>query len=132
MTDPNAMIVRDFLTALATPDTEHAVSLLSPDVEWLNTGLPTFRGRRVHGMIRDMERRNVGFGVEIHAIAADGDVVLTDRTDSLWKGPVRSDFWVCGTFTVRDGLITRWDDHFSAGNLLKGLVTGTLGSLRRG
>jgi limonene-1,2-epoxide hydrolase len=35
-------------------------------------------------------------------------------------------FWVCGTFTVRDGLIVKWDDHFSFGNLLGGLVGGTL------
>ena len=119
-------VVREFLEALAEPDTELATSLLSPDIEWLNTGLPTFRGSRVHGMLRDMERRNVGFDVEIHHIAADGDVVLTDRTDILMKGRVRTAFWVCGTFTVRDGVIVRWDDHFSTGNLLKGLITGTL------
>jgi limonene-1,2-epoxide hydrolase len=125
-------VVRDFLEALAEPDIERATSLLSPDIEWLNTGLPTFRGRRVHGMVRDMERRNVGFGVVIHHIAADGDVVLTDRTDILTKGKVRTEFWVCGTFTVVDGLITRWDDHFSTGNLLKGLITGTLRGLGSG
>ena len=128
-------VVRDFLEALAVPDTERAVSLLAPDIEWLNTGLPTFRGPRVHGMLRDMEKRKVGFDVEIHHIAADGDVVLTDRTDVLIFGKVRTAFWVCGTFTVADGLITRWDDHFSTGNLLKGLVTGTfrgLGSGRSG
>jgi len=125
-------VVRDFLEALAEPDTERATSLLSPDIEWLNTGLPTFRGRRVHGMIRDMERRKVGFDVVIHHIAADGDVVLTDRTDVLMKGRVRTEFWVCGTFTVVDGLITRWDDHFSTGNLLKGLITGTFRGLGSG
>ena len=128
-------VVRDFLDALAEPDSERAVSLLSPDVVWLNTGLPTFRGRRVHGMLRDMERRNVGFDVVIHHIAADGDVVLTDRTDILMKGRVRTEFWVCGTFTVSDGLITRWDDHFSTGSLLKGLVKGSfrgLGTARSG
>ena len=128
-------VVRDFLEALAEPDSDRAVSLLSDDVEWLNTGLPTFRGRKVHGMLRDMERRSVGFDVVIHHIAADGDVVLTDRTDILMKGRVRTEFWVCGTFTVSEGLITRWDDHFSTGNLLKGLVKGSfrgLGTARSG
>ena len=123
MTDANIAVVRDFLEALAVPDTARALSLLDPDVEWRNTGLPTFRGKRVHGMIRDMERRKVGFGVEIHAIAEEGDTVLTDRTDYLWKGPFKTGFWVRGTFTVRDGLITVWDDAFSMGNLLKGFVT---------
>ena len=116
----NAAVVRDFLEALAVPDIERAVALLGTDVEWRNTGLPTFRGKRVFGMLQDMERRRVGFGVEIHAIAAHGDVVLTDRTDYLWKGPIKTGFWVRGTFTVRDGLITVWDDAFSLGNLLKG------------
>ncbi|HET7689892.1 MAG TPA: limonene-1,2-epoxide hydrolase family protein [Nocardioidaceae bacterium] len=116
-------IVREFLEAMAEPDTARATSLLAPDVEWRNTGLPTFRGKRVHGMIRDMERRKIGFGVDLHAIAAHGDTVLTDRKDYLWKGPLRTGFWVRGTFTVRDGLITVWDDAFSMGGLLKGFVT---------
>jgi limonene-1,2-epoxide hydrolase len=122
MTDANIAVVRELLEALAVPDIPRASALLAPDVEWLNTGLPTFRGERVRGALRDMEKRGIGFGVEIHAIAADGDRVLTDRTDYLSKGPLRTGFWVGGTFTLRDGLITRWDDHFSFGSLLKGFV----------
>ncbi len=125
-----AEVVRDFLEAIAVPDTVRALSHLDPDVEWLNTGLPTVRGRRVHAVLRDMERRRVGFGVTIHAIAAEGDTVLTDRTDVLQVGRLRTEFWVCGTFTVRGGLITRWDDHFSAGNVLVGFVRGTTRALR--
>jgi len=121
--DANIAVVREFLEALAVPDTERALELLALDIEWRNTGLPTFRGKRVFGMLADMERRRVGFGVEIHAIAAEGDLVLTDRTDYLWKGPLKTGFWVRGTFTVRDGLITVWDDAFSVGNLLKGFFT---------
>lgn len=115
-------MVSDFLEALAVPDTERALGLLAPDVEWRNTGMPTFRGKRVFAMLRDMEKRGVGFGVEIHAMAGQGDVVLTDRTDYIWKGRLKTGFWVRGTFTVRDGLITVWDDAFSLGNLLKGFV----------
>ena len=116
----NVAVVRSFLEALAVPDIEQAVALLSTDVEWRNTGLPTFRGKRVFSMIQDMDRRGIGFSVELHAIAAHGDVVLTDRTDYLWKGPIKTGFWVRGTFTVRDGLITVWDDAFSMGSMLKG------------
>lgn len=123
MTEAPVDVVRDFLEALAEPDTARAVSLLDVDIEWRNTGLPTFRGKRVHAMIRDMERRRIGFGVDLHAIAAHGDTVLTDRKDYLWKGPLRTGFWVRGTFTVRDGLITVWDDAFSMGGFLKGFVT---------
>ncbi|MCX6399331.1 MAG: nuclear transport factor 2 family protein [Propionibacteriales bacterium] len=123
MTTANIAVVRDFLEALAVPDSDRALALLSPDVEWRNTGLPTFRGKRVFAMVRDMERRGLGFGVDIHAIAAGEDGrVLTDRTDHLWKGPVKTGFWVRGTFTVRDGLITVWDDAFSLTNLLLGFL----------
>jgi len=123
MTDDNVAVVRGFLEALAAPDTKLATSLLAPDVEWRNTGLPTFRGERVHGMLQDMERRRIGFDVTIHSIAGDGETVLTDRTDYLRLGPLRTGFWVCGTFTVKQGLITKWDDHFSLGGFLKGFVT---------
>ena len=39
--------------------------------------------------------------------------VLTDRTDVLRKGKWETSFWVRGTFEVRDGRITLWDDAFS-------------------
>ncbi len=123
MSDTNVDVVRDFLELLALPDTKRATGLLSPDVEWLNTGLPTIRGRRVHTALRDMERRRIGFDARLHSIAGDGETVLTDRTDYLRWGPLKTGFWVCGTFTVRDGQITRWDDHFSMAGVLKGFVT---------
>lgn len=125
MTEPNIAVVRDFLHALAVPDVETALALLDPDVEWLNSGLPTFRGRRVFGMLKDMQRRGVGFDVDIEHIAATEDgVVLTDRTDVLEKGPLRTAFRVCGTFTLREGRIVRWDDQFSTGGLLLGFLKG--------
>lgn len=118
----NVSVVTDFLEALAVPDTERALASLSPDIVWRNTGLPTFRGERVLAVLRDMEKRGIGFGVEVHAIAEHGDMVLTDRTDHLWKGPLKTAFWVRGTFTIRDGLIDVWDDAFSMGNLFKGFI----------
>jgi limonene-1,2-epoxide hydrolase len=122
----NAGIVSDFLAAMAEGDGKRAAGLLDPQVEWRNTGLPTLRGNRAIQMIRSMEDSRISFDVVVHAIAAEGDTVLTDRTDVLAIGPVRTRFWVCGTFKLRDGLIVTWDDHFSFGNFLKGLLAGTL------
>lgn len=130
MSAADVAVVRNFLYALAEPDLDVALGLLAPDVEWRNTGVPTFRGRRVHAMMRDMVKRRIGFGVEIHAIASDGERVLTDRTDALALGKVRTEFRVCGTFEVRDGQITLWDDHFAMGGLLGGFVKGTRKALR--
>jgi len=114
----NAAIVQDFLDALEDRQLDRALALLDREVEWLNTGLPTLRGARVRGALRQMDRRGIGFRVDHHAIAEDGEVVLTDRTDYLRVGPVENAFWVRGTFVVRDGLIVRWDDAFGWGAFL--------------
>jgi limonene-1,2-epoxide hydrolase len=127
----SAAVVRSFLTLLEEGRAEEAVALLSPEVAWCNTGMPTFRGRRVHAMLRDMERRAVGFRVDLHHIAENGEIVLTDRTDHLSYKRWTSSFWVCGTFEVRDGLITLWDDHFAMGNFLAASARGLIGAVRR-
>ena len=129
MTDPEA-VVRRFFDLLIDREAAAAAELLADDVEWRNTGLPTIRGgRRVGSMLRDMERRRISFSAEMHHVAADGEYVLTERTDYLGRGRLYSDFWVCGTFRVQDGLITLWDDHFSLGNFLVGAGRGVVRAL---
>jgi limonene-1,2-epoxide hydrolase len=123
-------VVRRFLALLEDGDADSAVALLADDVVWRNTGMPTFRGRRVAAMLRDMERRGIGFEARVHHAAADGAFVLTDRTDVLRYKRWQSAFWVCGTFEVRDGLIVLWDDHFSMGNVVAASLKGLTGVLR--
>ncbi|GAB3245097.1 limonene-1,2-epoxide hydrolase family protein [Nocardioides dilutus] len=122
--DDAEILVRDFLNLLAVPDTAAAVELLHPDVEWRNTGLPTLRGRRVGGALLDLERRGVGVAIEMHHVASSGDVVLTDRTDTITFKRFRTSFWVRGTFLVEDGRIVLWDDAFGWGSLLASSVAG--------
>jgi limonene-1,2-epoxide hydrolase len=117
-------IVRDFLDHLTRAEVEQALVLLDPGVEWRNTGMPTYRGDRVHEMLRDMVRRGVTFEVEWHHIAADQNVVLTDRTDVLGYGSWRTSFRVRGTFEIRDDLIVLWDDSFSWLELLGSGMAG--------
>lgn len=124
MTEP-AQAVRDLLSLLADGDADAAIDLLHEDVEWRNTGLPTVRGKiRVGGMLRDMVKRGIGFEVTMKHLAADGDVVLTDRTDVLSYGRFQTSFWVCGTFRVTDGRVVLWDDHYSEVNLLAASLKG--------
>ena len=130
MTEPEA-VVRRFFELLIAREAAAAVELLADDVEWRNTGLPTIRGaRRVGAMLRDMERRRVSFSADLHHAAADGPVVLTERTDYLGRGRFAADFWVCGTFRVEDGRIALWDDHFSWGNVIAGAGRGALRLVR--
>lgn len=118
MTDANAIVVRDFLEALAANDTSRALSLLDPDVEWRNSRSPTIRGRRVARAISSMAKLKIGFAVDFHQLSGDGDTVSTVRTDYLWIGPVGQRFRVDGDFTLRDGRILVWDDRFSWRELL--------------
>jgi len=117
-------VVREAFRLLEEGNADAAVELLDPEVQWRNSGLPTVRGKRVPGMLKDMERRGVRFSVQLHHVAADGDVVLTDRTDVLTYGRWSASFWVRGTFEVRDGKIVLWDDAFSWGDFLSASVLG--------
>jgi limonene-1,2-epoxide hydrolase len=124
-------VVRRFL-ALLENDPVASVALLHDDVEWRNTGLPTVRGKkRVGRMLRDMEKRKIGFEATMHHVAATGDVVHTDRTDVLRIGRWETSFWVRGTFEVVDGTIRLWDDAFSWGDFTRGSLVGVVRALRR-
>lgn len=129
MNDPED-VVRRFLALVEAQEADAAVALLAPDVVWKNTGMPTFTGVRVGGMLRDMEKRGIGLRVDLHHIASNGPIVLTDRTDYLSYRRWESGFWVCGTFEVRDGRIALWDDHFSMGNVVAASIRGLLATVR--
>lgn len=115
----NARTVETFLTALQDEDFETAEALADENLVWQNVGWPTIRGRnRVIKLMRRMQGR-AGFEVKFHRVAADGAAVLTERTDALIVGPLRFQFWVCGSFEVHGGRITLWRDHFDVYDCLK-------------
>ncbi|KOS55340.1 limonene-1,2-epoxide hydrolase family protein [Rhodococcus rhodochrous] len=125
-------VVREFLDAMVAEDVERATTLLDPDIAWHNTSLPTVRGvPRVRRILEGLRRPSLGFDVVVHHIAATGDVVLTERTDVLRFGPVSVRFWVCGTFELRDGKITVWDDHYNVGTLVGAAGAGVLRAVLR-
>ena len=108
----NADIVQKFLFAMADEDFDTVESLAAPDLLWQNVGLPSIRGRaRIVKLMRSGQGR-MGFAVKFHRIAQEGSTVLTERTDALIFGPIRLQFWVCGTFEVHDGRVHLWRDYF--------------------
>ena len=54
-------------------------------------------------------------GFEIHHLAAEGDTVLTERTDTMTVNGIAAPIAVMGAFDVRDGLIVAWRDYFDMG-----------------
>ncbi len=106
-------IVEDFLKALEAADFDAAEALLDEKVIYQNVPLPADQGKQAvletlkrFGLIIDQ------FEVITHNIAANGSVVLTERTDIISGPGLRLEFWVCGTFEVKNGKITLWRDYF--------------------
>jgi limonene-1,2-epoxide hydrolase len=132
-----AAVVRAFLASLELLDVERALSHVADDVAYTNVSLPTIHGRRALGKaLTGFARYATAFEAVNHRIAADGPVVLTERTDVIEIGRLRASFWVCGTFEVHDGRITLWRDYFDwmnvTGGLLRGLVGVVVPSVRAG
>jgi limonene-1,2-epoxide hydrolase len=128
-------VVQAFLGALERLDIDAAVDLLDPTVVYQNVPLPAARGiDAVEKQLRFMGRYGGGFEVVHHNIAANGAVVLTERTDILTVGPIDAAFWVCGTFEVHDGKITLWRDRFDFVDFTLAWLRGALKALlaRRG
>lgn len=124
----SAETVRTFLEALEAEDLDTAGPLLADDAQWINVSLPTVHGRRrIEAASRKGYARGIGFRVHFHHIAADGDVVLTERTDELSFGPLKQRFWVVGRFELVDGKIAIWRDAFDWGDITVSLVRGLLG-----
>ncbi|GAB2968215.1 limonene-1,2-epoxide hydrolase family protein [Nocardioides montaniterrae] len=122
-TTPNTLVVEALFAALVDNDVVSANELLTDDIAWLNTKLPTLRGRRVRHALASMPKLGIRFSAEDYELADLGDgLVRFDRRDTLGWGPLSSTFAVSGTFTVRDGKISRWDDAYSMGEFLGGFV----------
>lgn len=128
---PDTVVLR-FLDLLQLGRIDDACDLLADDVRYVNVSLPPIRGQdRVRrALSRAMTRvPGAGFEVYLHAVSADGPVVLTERTDVLKAGRVRVQFWVCGRFDVHNGRITLWRDYFDWGNVTLAMLRGLLGAV---
>jgi limonene-1,2-epoxide hydrolase len=116
-----------FLGRLGASDVDGAMELLTDDAVWINVTLPTVRGRRrIDRVVRELDRRG-DFRAVFHHIVADGDVVLTERTDELRIGRFAQRFWVYGRFELRDGKIAVWRDSFDWLDIIVSLVRATAG-----
>lgn len=127
-TEQSVEVVREFLLALQDDDLDRSLSYLSDDVQWVNVSLPTVRGKRaVERILRGSQKIGGGFRVYFHAIAAEGDIVLTERTDAITLGRFDQRFWVTGRFEIENGKIKLWRDSFDWADLTIGLLRGLAG-----
>ena len=134
-TDPKALVT-EFLDALQRLDLDAALALTTDDLVYQNVPLPPTRSREAaRRLLATFIRPGAAFEVKMINIAADGDVVLTERTDVLTAGRWSAAFWVCGTFEIRDGRIALWRDRFDYADFTVASLIGAgraLASLVRG
>lgn len=118
-------VVTSMLKATEALDVDGIVSFLADDVVYHNVPLPPARGiGAVERQFRLMHRYYSSCEVRIHNIAANGSIVLTERTDVIRSGSWSAEFWVCGTFDVRDDRIVLWRDYFDMATFLASSVKG--------
>jgi len=126
-------IVKSFLAALERADLEAAKALLDENVEYQNVPLPPDHGKEA--VLKTLQRFAViadQFQVIMKNIASsDGGVVLTERIDILSGEGVRLEFWVCGTFEVKNGKITLWRDYFDFATVATQIAKSFPGFLAR-
>jgi limonene-1,2-epoxide hydrolase len=123
-----AEVVTSLLHALEDGDHERVRDLLAEDAVWINVTLPTVRGRdRIAKILDLMPRTRTKFRVHFHNVAAEGNIVLTERTDAIGRGRFEQLFWVYGRFEVVDGRIKVWRDSFDWVDIVVSLVRALAG-----
>jgi limonene-1,2-epoxide hydrolase len=110
-----ARTVREFCDLMVKRDPEALRRFLADDAVYQNTGMAATVG--VDAILENLAGQ---FGMfpdayeyRLQNLAADGDVVLTERLDMIAtpQGAVHG-VPVMGTFVVEEGKITRWTDYF--------------------
>ncbi|MFQ3594774.1 MAG: limonene-1,2-epoxide hydrolase family protein [Sphingomonadaceae bacterium] len=104
--------VRTFIARINAMDMDGAMALLAEDVVYDNVPMPTVHGRAAaRAFLAQLPAE--GMDWKLHAIAADGNTVLTERTDDFrLKDGRHISLRVMGAFDVQDGQITHWRDYF--------------------
>ena len=113
-------VVQEFCAAFATKDVATISSLLADDVVYHNVGMAPAVGKDASvAMIQGFLDMAEKMTFEIHRIAANGDSVLTERTDTFTINGADSPVAVMGTFDLSDGKIVAWRDYFDMGLITK-------------
>lgn len=105
--------VRDCLAALESHDSALLRPFLTDDVVYHN--IPVDPAVGLEAAIAFLDGFFGMFSattVDILHLAVRGDVVLTERVDTLTLGDNAAALPVMGTFEIRDGKICAWRDYF--------------------
>lgn len=115
----NEQFVRDFFAAMGPTLADFKRNYrerMAEDVVWETVGLPAHRGRDACLAYLDDLHARTGMThctIEVLNLASVGDVVLTERVDSMYRadGTKIMEFRLMGAIELLDGLIVRYTDY---------------------
>ena len=111
-------VVREFCAAARTRDPQVLRGFLADDVVYHNIPMDPAVGIDAAMAVIDMfVTMCEGLEFEVHHLAADGDTVLTERTDTFTINGTTAPLPVMGAFRVVDGKIAEWRDYFDMGQV---------------
>ncbi|MGB3471126.1 MAG: limonene-1,2-epoxide hydrolase family protein [Erythrobacter sp.] len=112
--------IRAFIAAWDEYDLEKIYSFMADDIEWTDVPLSTVVGIAAVRAKMEQFPGVEACGFETHHIAANGNVVLTERTDWFQMKGRRRTIRVMGTFELNDaGKIVRWRDYFDSAEFVR-------------
>ena len=108
------VIVQEFCDSMVRRDAEALRAFLCDDAVYQNVGMEATVGidAIVANLAGQFQMFPVSYEYVMKNIAANGDVVLTERLDRIDTPSGRQAVPVMGTFVVRDGKIRHWRDYF--------------------
>jgi limonene-1,2-epoxide hydrolase len=109
-------VVLDFVDAWNALDWPRIYGLMAEDIFYHNIPFPPCEGRAAaQAFLQSWPVEKAEW--RVHHIAADGPVVLTERTDTFIKDGAEIVVRVMGAFEVEGGRIKSWRDYFDRGAL---------------
>jgi limonene-1,2-epoxide hydrolase len=109
-------VVQEFCAAFGAKDLDTIGRLMADDVVYHNVGMEPAVGKEASlAAIKGFLDMSESLAFAVHRIAASGDTVLTERTDTFTINGVAAPIAVMGAFELRDGLIIAWRDYFDMG-----------------
>jgi limonene-1,2-epoxide hydrolase len=112
-TSSAADVVGAFIAAIEARDLDKALTYVTDDVEYDNVPMNAVQGPEgIRTVLGPFMERATGVEFVVHHQAAEGDVVMNERTDRFELKGRWIEAKVAGLFVVRDGKIALWRDYF--------------------
>ncbi len=111
--EKNVALISEFIQACTRADPDEFASYFTEDAVWWNSPWPPVKGRdAIRETLRRGSQKMAALPWEIRHIAADGNIVLTERVDHFLVNNKRVSVPCMGIFELQGGKIAAWRDYW--------------------